>query len=115
MENFKAPDLTATPYVAPKDMSDLGNYTSQQLIDMARAGMSQGAKGKCFGGFCRQNVSNDTNIQNSLHHTYLNNMGVFYGNYKGQNISSQQSQGGNSPFDTARSRFSQNQAQTINF
>tara|TARA_R110002072_G_scaffold253987_1_gene412866 strand:- start:6475 stop:6822 length:348 start_codon:yes stop_codon:yes gene_type:complete len=115
MDDFKAPSLTSNPYETPKDMSDLSNYTAQQLEDMAKAEMSQGAKGKTFGGFGRDNVGDNAGIANALHKQYLNNMGVFYGNYKGQNISSQQAQGGQSPFDTARSRYAPNQAQQINF
>ena len=114
MDNFKAPDLTASAYVAPKDMSDLTNYTSQQLLDMAKAEAQEGS-GHEIGGFGKSNVGDNAQISNALHNTYLNNMSVFYGNYKGQNITSQQSQGTGSPFDTARSRFSSNQAQTINF
>tara|TARA_R110001592_G_scaffold138909_9_gene358498 strand:+ start:561 stop:908 length:348 start_codon:yes stop_codon:yes gene_type:complete len=115
MDDFKAPSLTASPYTAPLDMSDLSNYTPQQLTDMAKASMAQGKLNKTIGGFGRQNVSNDGQIQTRLHNDYLNNMTVFYGNYKGQNIRSQQAQGNNSPFDTARSRYAPNQAQNINF
>tara|TARA_R110002012_G_scaffold85795_4_gene213782 strand:+ start:401 stop:748 length:348 start_codon:yes stop_codon:yes gene_type:complete len=115
MDDFKAPSLSASPYVTPKDMSDLSNYTSKQLEDMAKAEMSQGRQGKTIGGFGRQNVSDNTGIANALHKQYLDQLQTFYGNYKGTNISSQQAQGGASPFDTARSRYAPNQAQTINF
>jgi hypothetical protein len=115
MENFKSPDLTQGALVAPLDMSDLTNYTAQQLLDMAKAEAQQGSGNKTYGGFGKSNVGDNAQVSNQLHNNYLSNMSVFYGNFKGQNITSQQSQGTGSPFDTARSRFSPNQAQTINF
>ena len=111
----KAPSLDPKGDIAPLDMSDLSNYTSQQLIDMAKAGASQGAQGKVYGGFGRDNVSNDSKMAASMHADYENKLQGFYQDFRGANVSSQGTQGHASPFDTALDRYSPNVAQRINF
>ena len=111
----RAPNLNPTAEVAPKDMSDLTNYTAQQLEDMARAGASQGAKGKSYGGFNRDNVGDNAAISSGLHNQYERNLQGFYQAFRGTNVSSQGTQGHASPFDTALDRYSPNVAQRINF
>ena len=109
----RAPSLEAKNNTAPKDMSNLSNYTSKQLTDMAKA--EQNESGKTFGGFGKQNVADNTAIAKSLKESYLRQLQSSAQNYSPSNISSRGVQGHASPFDTALDRYSPNVAPHINF
>lgn len=107
----RSPSLTPRQETAPKDMSNLSNYTAKQLEDMARAE----SKGKEFRGYSPQNVSDNSKIANTIHQGYERDLQGFNQNFRGGNIASQGSQGHTSPFDTASNRYSPSQAPHINF
>ena len=120
----RSPSLNPSKNAKPIDMSDQDNYSDQQIENMTKAIMNHGGSG--LGGKTKyagtgadressDNILDDQALSSKLKNQYNNNLQGYNQNFRGANITSRGAQGHGSPFDTALSRYSGNQAPHINF